>query len=284
MAEIGSVIGDKYEIISEIAHGKMSVVYLALDADHKQAWAVKKIQKQAHNGIDELFVQSALAESEKLKTLNHSALPRIVDTIDTPETVYFVMDFVLGKSLDVLVKDEGAQPEERVLDWAKQLCEVLTYLHSRVPPVILGNIKPGNILCNANRLYLIDLSAAVDYRVSSPSGRNIGALYYAAPEVMRGGVLDERTDIYSFGANLYYMLSGDGRPMAMIPYPIQHTSLRFLNPTASAGMVAIINKCLEMNAMERFQSCTQLMAALENKPCNKHQRRTLRGLHIFGSK
>ncbi len=136
MAEIGSVIDGKYEILTEIGRGGMSVVYLAMDTHLNKQWAVKEIKKKGNGEHDEVIVNSLLAEANLMKRLDHPSLPRIVDIIDNGVTIFVVMDYIEGESLDKILKAEGPQPEALVVGWAKQLCDALSYLHSQKPPII----------------------------------------------------------------------------------------------------------------------------------------------------
>ena len=88
MAEIGSVIAGKYEILTEIGHGGMSVVYLAMDTHLNKQWAVKEIRKKGNGRNDEVIVNSLLAEANMMKRLDHPSLPRIVDIIDNGVTIF----------------------------------------------------------------------------------------------------------------------------------------------------------------------------------------------------
>lgn len=91
MAEIGSVIAGKYEILTEIGHGGMSVVYLAMDTHLNKQWAVKEIRKKGNGRNDEVIVNSLLAEANMMKRLDHPSLPRIVDIIDNGVTIFVVI-------------------------------------------------------------------------------------------------------------------------------------------------------------------------------------------------
>lgn len=275
MAEIGSLIGGKYEILTEIGRGGMSVVYLAMDRNLKTQWAVKEVRKQVRGRNNEVFIQSALAEADMLKKLSHPALPRIVDIIDSPETICIVMDFIPGESMDMVLKREGAQPENMVLDWAKQLCEVLGYLHNRVPPIIYRDMKPNNIKYADNRLRVFDFGIAKEYKgLNAKDTVRLGTRGYAAPEAfLENAHTDARSDIYSLGVTLYHMLTGKG-PHEVI---VQQYPIRYWNPALSAGLEAIISKCVDPVPANRFQSCAELMSALENPdawdPDNKKELR-----------
>ncbi|MCM1543482.1 MAG: serine/threonine protein kinase, partial [Blautia sp.] len=146
MAEIGSVLDGKYEILTEIGRGGMSVVYLAMDTHLNKQWAVKEIRKKGSGKNDEVVVNSLLAEANMMKKLDHPALPRIVDIIDNGRTIYVVMDYIEGESLDKILAENGTQAEDLVIGWAKQLCDALSYLHSQKPPIIYRDMKPANVM------------------------------------------------------------------------------------------------------------------------------------------
>lgn len=267
MAEKGTLIGGKYEILGEVDRGGMSVVYLAMDRNLRQTWAVKEVQKRVQGRNDKVFIESALAEADMLKSLSHPALPRIVDIIDSPDTISIVMDYIPGKSLAQIIKDENGnvhpQPYETVLDWAKQLCEVLGYLHSRQPPVIYRDMKPANIKCpEDNRLRVVDFGIAKTYKgFDKADTTKLGTKGYAAPEAFLDPPhTDARSDIYSLGVTLYHLCTGKGPNEVLV----QQFPIRYWNPTLSAGFEAIIQKCIDPVPENRFQSCAELMSALED--------------------
>lgn len=263
MAGKGNIIDNKYEILKEIGHGGMSVVYLAMDLRLNKQWAVKEIEKRSNDKNNQVVVQSLLVEAEMMKKLDHPALPRIVDIIDSGRTIYVVMDYIEGESLDRILEQNGAQPQELVIDWAKQLCDVLRYLHSQNPPIIYRDMKPANVMLKPEgNLKVIDFGIAREYKEHNLKDTvNLGTRGYAAPEQFGGmGQTDARTDIYCLGATLYHLVTGQspGEP----PYEIK--PIRQWNPTLSSGLEAIINKCTQANPDDRYQTCDELMYALEH--------------------
>ena len=200
MAEIGSVIDGKYEILTEIGHGGMSVVYLAMDTHLNKQWAVKEIKKRGKAKTDEIVVNSLLAEANLMKRLDHPSLPRIVDIIDNGITIYVVMDYIEGESLDKILGEFGAQPEELVIGWAKQLCDALSYLHSQKPPIIYRDMKPANVMLKPEgNIKIIDFGIAREYKEQNLSDTTVlGTKGYAPPEQYNGQT-DARSDIYALG-------------------------------------------------------------------------------------
>ena len=168
MTRLGAVIDGKYEVLKEIGRGGMSTVYLAMDKRLNKQWAVKEIRKKGTGRSDEIIVNSLLAEANLMKRLDHPALPRIVDIIDNGITIYVVMDYIEGESLDKILEANGSQPEDKVIGWAKQLCDVLGYLHSQKPPIIYRDMKPANVMLKPEgNVKIIDFGIAREYKEQS---------------------------------------------------------------------------------------------------------------------
>ena len=129
MVQIGSIIDGKYKILNKIGQGGMSVVYLAMNERANKQWAIKEVRKDGVQNF-EVVKQGLIAETDLLKKLNHPNLPSIIDVIDGDGTFLIVMDYIEGKSLNSILQEQGAQKQEDVVEWAKQLCDVLGYLHS----------------------------------------------------------------------------------------------------------------------------------------------------------
>ena len=197
MLQVGSVLDGKYKILNEIGHGGMSVVYLALNERANKTWAIKEVRKDGGND-QEVVSQGLIAETEMLKKLHHPNLPSIVDVIDTNDSFIIVMDYIEGRSLQDLLDTSGPQPVDLVVDWAKQLCDVLGYLHSRIPPIIYRDMKPPNVMLRPNgQVMLIDFGTAREYKQHNDRDTTwLGTRGYAAPEQFGGrGQTDGRTDI-----------------------------------------------------------------------------------------
>lgn len=276
MTEIGTVIDGKYEILKEIGHGGMSTVYLAMDKRLNKQWAVKEIRKKGSGKNDEIVVNSLLAEANLMKRLDHPALPRIVDIIDNGITIYVVMDYIEGESLDKILSEYGAQPEERVVEWAKQLCNALSYLHSQKPPIIYRDMKPANVMLKPEgNIKIIDFGIAREYKEQNLSDTTVlGTKGYAPPE-QYSGQTDPRSDIFALGMTMHHLLTGidprNGEPYAPV---------RQWNPELSEGIEIIIDRCVEPAAENRYQSCSDLLYDLEHpelitKGFKKKQKRKL---------
>ena len=261
MLETGSLLDGKYRILSEIGRGGMSIVYLAINESANKTWAVKEIRKDKKD--DGSFAAKRLiAETEMLKKLRHTNLPAVVDVIDREDTLVIVMDYIEGNSLQDLLEDEGAQPPEKVIDWAVQLCDVLGYLHGRYPPIIYRDLKPSNVMLRPDgQVTLIDFGTAREYSYAGNEDTTwLGTRGYAAPEQFGGGgQTDGRTDLYNLGATMFHLLTGTA-PVnggAAIDSLGDHVpELR------GSGLEKIIRKCCRQDPEERFQTSEELRYAL----------------------
>lgn len=273
MTEIGTVIEGKYEILKEIGHGGMSVVYLANDTHLNRNWAVKEVKKKGTGKNDEIVVNSLLAEANMVKKLDHPALPRIVDIIDNGVTIYIIMDFIEGESLDKVLEEYGAQPEEKVISWAMQICDVLSYLHSQKPPIIYRDMKPANLMLKPNgNISIIDFGIAREYKEQNLADTTVlGTKGYAPPE-QYSGQTDARSDIFALGMTMHHLLTGVDPRSGEAYVPV-----RQWNPELSEGIEFIINKCVEPVAENRYQNCTELLVDLQDpRKVTRHWRRKLK--------
>ena len=260
MTEIGTVIDGKYEVLREIGHGGMSVVYLAMDTHLNKQWAVKEIRKKGSGKNDEIVVNSLLAEANMMKRLDHPTLPRIVDIIDNGVTIYVVMDYIEGESLDKILNEYGAQPEEKVITWAMQIADALAYLHGQKPPIIYRDMKPANVMLKPEgNIKIIDFGIAREYKEQNLADTTVlGTKGYAPPE-QYSGQTDPRSDIYALGMTMHHLLTGVD-PRSGEAY----VSVRQWNPELSEGIEIIIDKCVEPAAEKRYQTCADLIYDLEH--------------------
>lgn len=262
MLEIGSLVDGKYKILSEIGHGGMSVVYMAINEKANKTWAVKEVRKDGKMDFNTVR-QGLMAEIETLKKLKHPNLPSIVDVIEDEDSFIIVMDYIEGRSLDKIIEENGAQPEAYVVEWAKQLCDVFGYLHSRTPAIIYRDMKPANVMLKPDgNIMVIDFGTAKNYEIDLGETTGIGTIGYAAPEQYIGsglGRTDARTDIYCLGITLYHLLT-DIDPCKNL---INDKSIRKINPALSHGLDAIIQKCTQYQPEDRYQTCAELMYDLE---------------------
>lgn len=262
MLEIGTLVDGKYKILNKIGQGGMSVVYLAMNEKANKQWAIKEVRKDGIKDF-EVVKQGLVVETDMLKRLNHPNLPSIVDVIEDRDTFLIVMDYIEGNPLSRALEEYGAQTQENVIAWAKQLCDVLGYLHSRTPAIIYRDMKPANIMLKPDgSIALIDFGTAREFKEKKLADTTcLGTVGYAAPEQFGNmGQTDGRTDIYGLGATLYHLITG--KSPCEPPYVIR--PIREINPTLSAGLEQIILRCTQRNPDDRYQSTAELMYALEH--------------------
>ena len=251
MLKIGSVVDGKYKILNIAGKGGMSVVYLAINEKVNKQWAIKEIIKKEYRDFD---VEKK--EIEMMKCLKHPNLPAIVDVIERKDSILIVMDYIEGRSLEDIVQEQGPLDEKSVIQWAKQLCDVLHYLHTRTPPIIYRDMKPSNVMLKPDgNVVLIDFGAAREYKPQNLKDTVLlGTRGYAAPEQYRmNGQSDVRTDIYSLGITVFRLLTG-ANPEDLCP-------VRKLRPDASVGVENIVIKCTKTLKQERYQSTKELFEA-----------------------
>lgn len=267
MTDKGTVLDGKYEILKEIGRGGMSVVYVAMDLRLNKQWAIKEIKDDGSKDTQTLL-KGLEREANILKKVDHPVLPRIVDIIQKDQKVYVVMDYVEGRPISEVLKEQGAQPQEQVIEWAKQLSSALDYLHSMDPPIIYRDMKPSNIMLKPDgNVKLIDFGTAKEYKVENNADTTaLGTRGYAAPEqfgdAQGRGIYntDARTDIYCLGATLYHIVTG----MNPCEPPYEIKPIRQWNPALSSGLEKILIKCTQPNPNDRYQSCSELLYALDH--------------------
>ncbi|BCL80646.1 serine/threonine protein kinase [Ktedonobacteria bacterium brp13] len=220
----------RYVIVETVGKGGMGAVYKALDLQFQQRIvAIKEMSQQGLKGQDLQKAQVAFArEAELLAGLKHPSLPHIYEQFAECERRYLVMEFIVGETLEQRLTAMRQQGQRltlaQIIAIAQQLCNVLDYLHHQHPAVIFRDLKPANIMLDAqDRVFLIDFGIA---RLFKP-GQNkdtsaLGSPGYAPPEQYRSAT-SPRSDIYSLGATLHYLLTDDDpsqTPFAFRPFTI----------------------------------------------------------------
>ena len=264
MLEIGSLLDGKYKILNKIGQGGMSIVYLAMNEKANKQWAIKEMRKEKNKNY-EIMKQSLITETNLLKELKHPYLPSIADIIESDDTIIIVMDYVEGRPLSDILTEEGTIEEDKVADYAIQLCDVLDYLHSQKPPIIYRDLKPANIMLRPDgKITLIDFGTARKYNYDSVSDTTcLGTIGYAAPEQFAGETLrqtDARTDMYNLGATMYHLLTGVNPSEP--PYELY--PIRRWDESLSNGLEKIILRATRKDPDKRFNDCKEMSYALQH--------------------
>lgn len=259
-----TLLHKRYLIMRTIGHGGMAAVYQAQDTRHNSLCAIKEMsfstvptneQKQA--------VQNFLAEATILSRLNHPNLPAFTDFFTEGERHFLVMEYVEGNTLEELLEINGGPfSEQRVLGWARQLCDVLEYLHSQQPPVIFRDLKPGNIMLRKKdgRVKLIDFGIARFFKRSGGQDTDtqlLGTPGFAPPEQYGTAQTDERSDIYSLAMSLFQLMT-DTLPDKTFGLP----DVRAVNPRISVPVARALEKATDPDHNARYESVAVFRRAL----------------------
>lgn len=259
MLEAGMVLARRYEIQKKLSEGGNASVYLAYDKEDRRNRAVKEVNKSA----DERLQAMAQAEAELLQRINYPYFPEIFEILKDSKADYIVMEYLEGETLADRLKRLGAQPQQQVVKWGKDLCLMLDYLHRCEPPVIYRDMKPENVMVqSAENLRLVDFGTILELRADT-AGQELllGTRGYAAPEQFDGKrSVDARTDIYGLGVTMYQLLTGKDP----CEYPCGKYSIRDWNRSLSRKLDKIIKKCTREDPAERYQSCDKLWKALSS--------------------
>lgn len=261
-----TLLAARYQLETRIGQGGMGAVYRALDTRfNNRPLAIKEMSLA---GLSNSQVQEAQDAFEReallLADLLHPNLPRIYDHFTEGERSYLVMDFIEGQTLeDYLDAAQGKpMPLEQVLDWAEQLCDVLTYLHGHQPPIIFRDLKPSNVMIGkSGHLFLIDFGIA---RVFKPGQLHdtvaLGSPGYAAPEQYGKAQSSPRSDLYSLGALLHCLLTG----VDPSEQPFFFRSASQLNSAVPPDLEHLLQQMLEMDAQRRPASAQEVLKVLRH--------------------
>lgn len=254
MARAGDVIDGKYELLQVAGTGGMSRVWLAQDRKLNKLWAVKEMDPRGRGGVEE---RSLLAEASLLKGLDHPALPRVVDIVDDAAGLFVVMDYVEGISLkEMRERAGGTLPQEDVIAWGVQLCDVLGYLHGLTPPVVYRDMKPGNVMLREDgTVKLVDFGTARRFKWGAAGDTTVlGTRGYAAPEQLAGDLqTDARSDVYSLGVTLHALVTGVLPSSEAYVRPI-----REIDPALDEGLEVVLERATRPNPDERYQTCREM--------------------------
>ncbi|MCL2547557.1 MAG: protein kinase [Symbiobacteriaceae bacterium] len=266
---IGSILGERYEILEKIGDGGMALVYRARDLQEKRTVAVKVLRSEYVS--DEEFIRRFRREAEAMQRLQHPNMVEIYDISISEPPYYLVMEYVDGVTLDKLIAAEELS-FERVLYLALQIADGLQYAHEHM--IIHRDIKPQNILLTANgQVKITDFGIAVLVSTTTlvKTRSVVGTVHYLSPEQARGEPLTEQSDLYSFGVMLYEMITGqvpfDADNTVAIVYKHDQEEpapLSELRQDIPGALEAVVMKLLEKDVRDRYRSSRELHDDLED--------------------
>lgn len=263
MLNTGEVLAGRYKIEKVLGQGGMGAVYEASDLHLTvKKWALKEMYDSFTDPEErKQAVQQFTAEAHILASLDHPNLPGVTDFFTHNSSQFLVMEFVEGKTLEeLLAQNKGPFSIPLAVNYALQLCDVLEYLHSRTPPVIFRDLKPSNIMITPDRkIKLIDFGIARFFRPEkSRDTIALGTPGYASPEQYGRGQTDARSDIFSLGATLYALLTGEDPQ----DNPFKFEKPSKFNSKIPPELDEIILKAVAIDPEQRFQSASEVKQAL----------------------
>ncbi|MDQ6659933.1 MAG: serine/threonine protein kinase, partial [Chloroflexota bacterium] len=268
----------RYRILTQVGTGGFGTVSKARDmlVQGQSADIVAIKQINLHGLKTQEIIEATDGfnrEISLLSDLKHPNLPRISNHFTDPEHWYLVMDFIEGETLEDYLHRRGrnqALPLDEIFDIAQQLCTVLNYLHTRQPPIIFRDLKPANIMrTSIGHLYLIDFGIARQFKPGkSRDTMPFGSPGYAAPEQYGKAQTTARSDIYSLGALLHHLLSGDDPA----ENPFRFAPLRFYGSSELKGLETLILTMVEVDESKRPPAIREVQEELQR--IREHQERT----------
>lgn len=278
---IGKILGGRYEIVEQIGGGGMALVYKAKCRLLDRFVAIKILKEEFVN--DEEFVRKFRRESQAAARLSH---PNIVNIYDVGyeedgnnKIYYIVMEYIKGKTLKEIIKENGKLPIDLAIDYSYQIAEALQHAHSN--RIFHRDIKPHNIMItDDNRVKVTDFGiarAATSSTVTTTSNV-LGSVHYFSPEQARGGYTDDKSDIYSLGIVMYEMVTGvlpyqGESPITVALKHVQEDIVppREIDPNIPLGLENIILKSVQKRQADRYNSIGDLIKDLKKLKVNKEE-------------
>ena len=262
----GEMLQERYRIVGTLGVGGFSSVYQARDMRFPNVTKLCAVKEMINTAPDpkvrELTTRAFEREASILATLDHPAVVAVYDYFTEAERSYLVLEFIRGKDLESRISETNTFfPEEQVLDWALQICDVLTYLHDHKPdPIIFRDVKPSNIMLDPHgRIRLIDFGIAKVFQ-SEEKNTTIGTEGYAPPEQYRGEA-SPAGDVYGVGATLHHLLTRQD-PRLEPPFSFHERPIHVANQQVSSALEKIIMRAVSYNAADRYADAGALKAAL----------------------
>lgn len=281
MLEVNQIFNQRYRIIKSIGQGGMGAVYLSEDILDHTKWAIKE------ELITEQNQRLLFSEAEIMEKVSHPAFPAFRSKIELNGFLYIIMEYVEGTTLEAVIKKKGVIEETKVIDWFKQACAALQYLHGLETSVVYRDFKPSNIMLDTNgRIRIIDLGIAQEYRGDGAKAEIVVLTRgYAAPEQYdKRYKLDERTDIYALAATMHYMVTGKNPNTP--PYVFEPTHK--LQKNTSRAIEYILKKCLQPNPDKRYANAGLLLDdlnridELQKQLVSRMKRQRVTALSVLG--
>ncbi len=272
MLKSDEILANRYRLILLVGQGTMGAVYDAEDLVFHRRVALKQMRyaPEASDRVKEQTRDQFEREAKILATLRHPNLPRVTDYFALADQQFLVMDYIEGQSLDeILELQPGGLAESTVLEWADQLLSALIYIHRH--GLVHRDVKPANIRVTPDdHVFLVDFGLVKTFDPESPKTatavRGLGTPQYAPPEQYDAelGHTEPRSDIYSLGATMYHLLTGEppATVTRRVSSPGAFRSVRELAPTVSTEVERVVLRAMEVSIAKRFASASDMRDAL----------------------
>ncbi len=264
----------RYEILKELGRGAMGAVFQVRDPQIGRTVAIKVILT-ANLAPDDLqqYKQRFYREAQAAGQMSHPGIVTIHDiTEDDSGQPFLVMEFIEGNPLDKLMSARPGEllPLDQSLDITHQVALALDYAHRR--GVIHRDVKPANVMVTSDgHCKIADFGIAkLEGTQLTQTGHLLGTPAYMSPEQFSGAAVDSRSDLFSLGAMLYWMVTGEkpfaGDTLTAVSFKVVFTAaipVHQLNPALPADLDTVISRCLAKNPSDRYGTCKELAADLE---------------------
>lgn len=240
---------DRYVVRKKLASGGQGQAYLALDTTTNEEVVIKSYLLPVYQGkrVRDNAVQQLESESVVLQRISHPHIVHFIDWFCQSHRAYLVLNNIEGKNLRQWLKAHGIPDAALITDLARQMCEILGYLHSFKPPIVHRDFTPDNLIIDDSAKLTL-----IDFTIAEPTGAisglpPVGQPAYMPPEQFRGETGVE-SDIYALGGTLQFLITGED------PVALEQTDLRTTHPSVPVPLVEIVYKCRAQDARERYQS------------------------------
>lgn len=265
---IGTTINSRYDIKMLIGDGGMANVYLAYDRTTKSHVAIKSLRYELSK--DERFIKRFKRESAQVIDLNHPNIVQVYAVGDFNEQPFIVMEYVKGNTLKDFLREQGALSIETVLHIMRQLAKGVLYAHQN--NIIHRDLKPQNIMITDDlEVKITDFGIALSSNEADVTQTNtiMGSVHYLAPELARGNIATERSDIYALGIILYELLTGivPFKGEGAVNIALQHLedempSIKVVNEDLPTSLDNVIKRCTRKSPNERYRTAEELIVDL----------------------
>ena len=268
MVKDGIVLGKRYAVLSKIGAGGMADVYKGRDQMLNRYVAIKVLKKQYKE--DENFVRKFRSEAQAAAGLIHPNIVNVYDVGEDRGLNYMVMELVEGITLKEYIERKGRLSHKETISIAIQMCSGIGAAHAS--GIIHRDIKPQNIIISKDgKVKVTDFGIAKAITSNTVSTNAMGSVHYTSPEQARGGIVDEKSDLYSAGITMYEMITGhvpfDGD--STVTVALKHLQEEIKSPAEEVpdipySLECIIMKCTQKNPAMRYQSCDELLQDLKH--------------------